>query len=87
EFLRAKELLVAYHAQKNTTIEEQAQQAILDELYGLGFDYDRGFETRIQAITLDDVKRVAREYFGNYVLATVSPLKSLPEEASTGGDR
>jgi zinc protease len=77
EFLRAKELVIAYHAQKNTTMEEQAQQAVLDELYGLGFDYDKGFENRVQSISLDDVKQVAQKYFGNYVLATVSPMESL----------
>jgi zinc protease len=76
EFLRAKELVIAYHAQKNTTVEEQAQQAVLDELYGLGFDYDRGFESRVQAISLDDVRQVAQKSFGNYVLATVSPRGS-----------
>jgi len=76
EFERAKELLIAYHAQENTTVEEQAQQAVLNELYGLGFDYDKGFENRIQSVTLDDVKKVAQEYFKNYVLATVSPLVS-----------
>jgi len=77
EFLRAKELVIAYHAQKNTTVEEQAQQAVLDELYGLGFDYDKGFENRVQSISLDDVKQVAQKYFDNYVLATVSPMESL----------
>jgi len=82
EFERAKELLVAYHAQENTTVEEQAQQSVLNELYGLGFDYDKGFENRIQSVTLDDVKRVAQQYFKNYVLATVSPLESSSEEGA-----
>ena len=34
---------LALHAQENTTIAEQARQAALDELYGLGYDYRQGF--------------------------------------------
>ncbi|MGQ9563367.1 MAG: M16 family metallopeptidase [Thermogutta sp.] len=86
ELQQAKELIIAYHAQKNTTIEDQAQQAVLDELYGLGFDYDRDFDTRVQAISLDDVKKVAQKYFQNYALATVSPADSFtPSEPNGGG--
>lgn len=75
EFERAKELLIAYHAQQNTTVAEQATQSALDELYGLGYDYDRKFEQRIRGITLDDVKQVAKKYFDRNVLATVSPAE------------
>ena len=55
EFRTAIEQIVALHAQENTTIAEQARQAALDELYGLGYDYDKTFDDRIQAVTLDDV--------------------------------
>jgi len=73
EFRRAQEMVIALHAQENTTIAEQAQQAALDELYGLGYDYDRTFDARIQAVTLDDVVRVARKYLNHHVLVTTSP--------------
>jgi zinc protease len=74
---RAKEMIVALHAQENTTISSQAQQAALDELYGLGFGYDRTFDTRITAVTRDDVARVARKYLsGSYVQVTSSPNDS-----------
>ncbi len=33
--------VIALHAQENTTISQQAQQAAIDELYGLGYDYAR----------------------------------------------
>ena len=36
--------IVALHAQENTTIGDQARQAALDELYGLGYDYDKTFD-------------------------------------------
>ena len=75
EFRTAVERVIALHAQENTTIGQQAQQAALDELYGLGYDYHKTFDARIEAVTLDDVVAVARKYFGNRVLVTSSPDK------------
>ena len=49
--------------------------AALDELYGLGFDHYKSLEQEVEAVTADDVKRVAAKYFQKqaYVLATVRP--------------
>jgi len=73
ELRTARQMVISLHAQENTTIGEQAQQAALDELYGLGYDHDKGFDARIEAVTLDDVVRAARKHFNNYVLVTSSP--------------
>jgi zinc protease len=73
EFRTAQEMVTALHAQENTTIGEQAQQAALDELYGLGYDYDKTFDARIRAVKLDDVIRVAKKFLNNHVLVTTSP--------------
>ena len=47
----------------------------LDELYGLGFTHYQTLEREVEAITLDDMQRVAAKYVQNqpYVLATVRP--------------
>ncbi len=49
--------------------------AALDELYGLGFAYYKTLERDVEAVTLEEVKRVAAKYFQEqpYVLATVRP--------------
>lgn len=73
EFQRAKQMVVALHAQEKTTMAQQAEQAAINELYGLGYDYDKSFDARIEAVTLDQVVGVARKYFTNYVLVTASP--------------
>ena len=73
EFRTAREQVVALHAQENTSIGAQAQQAALDELYGFGHDYDKTFDARIEAVKLEDVVRVARKYLNNYVQITASP--------------
>ncbi len=76
ELGKAKEMVIALHAQDNTTISSQAQQAALDELYGLGFAHDKTFDKRMNAVTRDDVIRVARKCLsGPYVLVTSSPEK------------
>jgi zinc protease len=74
EFDTAVEMIISLHAQENTTIGEQARQAALDDLYGLGYNYEKGFSDRIKAVTLDKVIEVARKYLsGNSVLVTISP--------------
>jgi zinc protease len=75
EFRAAVRQIVAMHAQENTTLAEQAQQAALDELYGLGYDYDKTFDARIEAVTLDEVVRAARKYLDRSVLVTSSPQR------------
>jgi zinc protease len=75
EFRTARDRVIALHAQENTTIAQQAQQAALDALYGLGYDYQKTFDSRIEAVKLKDVVEVARKYFGNHVLVTSSPEK------------
>ena len=80
EFETAIDQITAAHAQENTTIASQARQAALDEIYGLGFQYDRTFDERIKAVTLEDVVAVANKYFGNSVEVVASPI---PPETTT----
>ncbi len=75
EFRTAIDQIVALHAQENVTIGEQARSAARDEIYGLGYDYDKKFDAQIQAVTLPDVVRVAKKYFTNSILVTTSPEK------------
>jgi zinc protease len=67
------EMVTSLHAQENTTIAAQAKLAAIYELYGLGYDYDKTFDARIQAVKLEDVVRVANKYLGNHIITTLSP--------------
>jgi zinc protease len=71
---------VALHAQENVTIGEQARTAAIDELYGLGYDYDKKFDAQIQAVTLPEVVGVARKYLTTSVLVTSSPEKKAEKK-------
>ncbi len=78
EFRAARAQIVALHAQENTTIGSQARLAALDELYGLGYDYDKTFDRRIEAVTREDVIGVARKYLDKSLLVTTSPEGQPP---------
>jgi predicted Zn-dependent peptidase len=49
--------------------------SVTNELYGLGFNHYKSLERDVEAVTLDDIKRVAAKYFRDqpHVLATVRP--------------
>ncbi len=69
----AKQKLISLHAQSDTTISEQASQQSLNVLYGLGLDYDKTYDERVDSVTLEDVKAVAKKYLsGNYLQVTTS---------------
>ncbi len=62
EFRTAAQTVIALHAQEGTSIAEQAREAAVDELYGLGYDYRKTFDSRIEAVKLSDVVAVAKKY-------------------------
>ena len=75
ELARAKKKLIGQQQIANQSNDSLGYLTALDELYGLGFDRYKKLEREIEAVTLDDVKRVAAKYFKDqpYVLATVRP--------------
>jgi zinc protease len=73
EFERAREKLLAAHAMSNTTAQQQAFQAAVFELYGLGYDYDKSFPDRIKAVQPQDVQKLVEEFFGPAIVVTTRP--------------
>jgi zinc protease len=75
ELLRAKKKLVGQQQIALQSNDSFGFQCALDELYGLGFDHYKSLEREVEAVTLDEIKRVAAKYFRDqpYVLATVRP--------------
>jgi len=80
ELMRAKKKLVGQQQIANQSNDSFGYQCALDELYGLGFNHYKSLEHDVEAVTLDEIKRVAGKYFREqpYVLATVRP----PETAA-----
>jgi zinc protease len=75
ELARAKKKLVGQQEIANQSNDAFGYHCALDELYGLGFDYYKRLEHDVNAVTLEDIKKVAAKYFRDqpYVLATVRP--------------
>jgi zinc protease len=75
EVERAKTYLIGNFEIGLQTNGAQANQISLDELYGLGFDHIRRYPERIQKVSSEDVRRVAKEYIHleAYALAIIRP--------------
>jgi zinc protease len=75
EVTRAKKKLIGQHQIAMQSNDSFGYQCALDELYGLGFDYYKKLEQDVEAVSMDEIKRVASKYFHDqpYVLATVRP--------------
>jgi zinc protease len=80
ELTRAKKKSIGQHQIAMQSNDSFGYQCALDELYGLGFDYYKKLEQELEAVTLDEIKRVAAKYFRDqpYVLATVRPPERSP---------
>ena len=72
EFEKAKAKLIVSHAMRNTTPVERAFQSSLDELYGLGYDFEKKYAERIGKVKIDDVVGVVKKYFDHGVVVTSS---------------
>jgi len=75
ELDRAKKKLIGQMQIANQSNDSFGYMVALDELYGLGFAHYQTLEREVEAISLEDMRRVAAKYFQNqpYVLATVRP--------------
>jgi zinc protease len=74
EIARAKQKLVGQQEIRNQNNHSFAHSAALDELYGLGHSHYRQLRREIEALTLEDVQRVARTYFDQpRIVAIVRP--------------
>lgn len=78
EFELVKQKLIVAHAMQNTTPASQAFQAAVWELYGLGYDHDRDYDERIQAVRIEDVQQVVRRHFHNPTTVTSAPSDVTP---------
>src|SRR5204863_976904 len=83
ELVRAKNKLIGEQRIANQSNDSFGYMAALDELYGLGFDHYKKLEPEVNAVALDEIKRVAAKYFRDqpFVLATVRPPSSADATA------
>jgi len=73
ELERARRTAITAEELSLQSLSAQALDAGLHELYGLGYDFSDRLIERIRQVEASDLQRVARTYFGNYVLAVCRP--------------
>lgn len=75
ELKRAKAKIIGQRKIARQELGSYASTTALDELYGLGYAYNDAEDTRIEAVTLADVKAVALKYFrpDALVVAVINP--------------
>lgn len=78
-FERSKQLVTTGEAMDNETPAQQAQTAALDELYGLGYEFHAKFNERINAVTIDQVREVAKRKLNTVVVTVSTPAPELVE--------
>jgi zinc protease len=82
ELERGKKMCISSMQIGLQTNADQAFTMGLDELYGMGYDNISQYESGINAVTKEDVKRVADKYLhlDKYAIAVVKPLEDTEGE-------
>ena len=75
EVKRAKAKILGAQKMARQSNGNFAQMVAIDTLYGLGPNFYQTYETKIQSLTVSEIKTVAQKYFSknNYVVALVKP--------------
>jgi zinc protease len=73
ELAIAKGMCITVGQLSRQTNNERAVHAVLDELYGFGWDASRSHAEKIERITNEDVMRVAKKHFAHSVLTLTAP--------------
>jgi len=75
ELARAKSGLIGKRRVSMQDDSDLSMMVGLDELYGLGYDFFKTMDDKYGAVTLDEIKRVANQYFNNkpHAVVVVTP--------------
>jgi len=70
---RAKSMCITTHEIGLERIASQASSAAVNEILGLGYDYDSKYPGFIQRVSAGDVLRVAKRLFSHHLIVTTKP--------------
>jgi zinc protease len=76
----AKETCVTARQLGDQTAGAQAMEAVLDELYGLGYDASERYAEGIRSVTVEDIRRVARKHLAHSLTVVVVPAQGVKAE-------
>ena len=81
ELTRAKSSIIGNYEIALQSVSSQATDMANNELYGLGYGFSKIYPEKIQAVTAEDVMRVAQKYLDldAYVISIVGPNGGAPK--------
>lgn len=89
ELQNAKAMMKNAHQLGLEAVDAQARTAAVNEVLGLGWDYDRKYVSLIEAVTAEEIQALARELFANTLIVRTlpeNPVNILNADAPTKSD-
>ncbi len=77
ELRRGKNMVITMHELERETNADQAYQAALWEILGLGYDWDEKYPDLVNRVRREDILRVARKYLRHRLIASTIPRKPV----------
>jgi zinc protease len=77
ELWAAKNMIVTMHEMSLETNGAQARSAAVNEVLGLGYDWDNRYPELVDQVSAEDVLEVARNLFQHYLLVSAIPEKPV----------
>lgn len=77
ELATAKEMLLISHELGKESLEAQAQDGAVNEVLGLGWDYESRYPELVRAATSQQVQELAKELFQHTLIARTLPEKPV----------
>ncbi|MHC1745146.1 MAG: M16 family metallopeptidase [Syntrophobacteraceae bacterium] len=77
ELTTAKDMLLIGHEMQKESLDSQAQDAAVNEVLGLGWDYESRYPAMVRAVTAEQVQALARELFQHTLTARTLPEKPV----------
>ncbi|MEN6441315.1 MAG: pitrilysin family protein [Syntrophobacter sp.] len=82
ELARAKESLLVGQKLGKESLDNQASSAALNEVLGLGWDYDRGYSDLVRAVTPQQIREMAKKLFAHTLITRTLPERPVEILAS-----
>lgn len=82
ELARAKESLIVGQKLGKESLDNQAASAALNEVLGLGWDYEKGYSDLVRAVTARQIRDMAKKLFAHTLIARTLPERPVEILAS-----
>ena len=77
---QARTIIIAARRMSNQTPEQVALKMSLDELYGMGYEHEAAYTARLNAVTVEDVRRTVNKFIGAPVICISTPRPELIDQ-------